>query len=170
LDGGRCDDPRTLPQKFCGSPERLRVAVTEILAGKEAIIPCIVNDAQGRSTIQRLRASRRLSDYNPKRDYVGLGGDDFGRLEGMPGFSRQSPLPNLGAGAQGVSVVDLEGNGEADLCLFGAGRVALVRNLGDALLETTLPGQPDSSRAAVWADYNGSGLPSLLLATPTRPQ
>lgn len=170
LDGGRCDDPRLLPQKFCGSPERLRVAVTEILGGKEAVIPCIVNDAQGRPTIQRLRASSRLTDYNPKRDYVGLGGDDFGPLEGMAGFNRQSPLPNLGAGAQGVSVVDLEGNGETDLCLFGAGRVALLRNLGDALLEATVPGQPESSRAAVWADYNGSGLPSLLLATPTGPR
>jgi hypothetical protein len=169
LDGGRCDDPRTIPQKFCGSPERLRVAVAEILAGKEAVIPCVVPEGN-RPTIQRLRTSGRLLDYNPKRDFVGYGGDDFARLDGMPGFAYQAALPNLGTGVQGVSVVDLEGTGEAHLCLFGAGRVELLRNVGESLLETTVPGLPDGCRAAVWADYNGDGKPDLLLATTSGPR
>lgn len=169
-DGGRCDDPRTIVQKFCGSPERLRAAVVDILAGKEAVVPCIVPDAAGRPTIQRLKAGSRQMDYNPKRDFVGFGGDDFSRLEGMPGFSSQSQLPNLGAGAQGISVMDLDGNGGTHLCLFGAERLEVLRNLGDSLLEMPLPGLGDGCRAALWADYSGDGKPDLLLATPAGPR
>lgn len=166
-DGGRCDDQRLIPQKFCGSPARLGAAVAECLAGNEAVIPCFVKDAQERPTIQRLRASVKLLDYNPKRDFVGFGGDDFTRLYGMPGFSYEIPLPNLGAGAQGASVVDLEGTGQAHLSLFGASRVELLRNFGDSFLEAKVPGLAGGCRAAVWADYNGDGKPDLLLATPT---
>ena len=169
-DGGRCDDLRLIPQKFCGSPARLGAAVTEILAGKEAVIPCFVKDAQERLTVQRLRASLKLLDYNPKRDFVGFGGDDFTRLHGMPGFSYEIPLPNMGADVQGASVVDLEGTGQVHLCLFGADRVELLRNFGDSFLEAKVPGLPDRCRAAVWADYNGDGKPDLLLATPTGPR
>ncbi len=166
-DGGRCDDLRLIPQKFCGSPARLGAAVAEILAGQEAVVPCFVKDAQDRLTIQRQKASMKLLDYNPKRDFVGFGGDDFNRLHGMPGFSYEIPLPNLGAGAQGASVVDLEGTGHAHLSLFGAGRVELLRNFGDSFLEQKIPGLASGSRAAVWADYNEDGRPDLLLATPT---
>ena len=169
-DGGRCDDQRIIPQKFCGSPARLGAVVAECLAGGEAVVPCFVKDAQDQPTIQRLRTSVKLLDYNPKRDFVGYGGDDFTRLQGMPGFSYEVPLPNLGAGAQGVSVVDLEGVGQAHLCLFGANRVELLRNFGDSFLEAKIPGMPGGSRAATWADYNGDGKPDLLLATPTGPK
>ncbi|MBM4072442.1 MAG: VCBS repeat-containing protein [Planctomycetes bacterium] len=106
-------------------------------------------------------------DYNPKRDFVGFGGDDFTRLYGMPGFSYEIPLPNLGAGAQGASVVDLDGTGQAHLSLFGAGRVELLRNFGDSFLESKVSGLAGGCRAAVWADYNADGKPDLLLATPT---
>lgn len=166
-DGGRCDDLRLIPQKFCGSPARVGAAVSEILAGHEAVIPCLVKDAQERLSVQRLKASTKLLDYNPKRDFVGFGGDDFTRLQGMPGFSYEIPLPNLGADAQGASVVDIEGTGQAHLCLFGANRVELLRNFGDSFLETKVPGLPGGSRAAVWADYNQDGKPDLLLATPS---
>jgi hypothetical protein len=169
-DGGRCDDPRQIPQKFCGSPERLRAATAEVLAGKEVTIPCVVNDAQNRPTVQRLRASNKLMDYNPKRDFVGFGGDDFTRLHGMPGFAYQTQLPNLGAGAQGISVADLEGTGEAHLCLFGGDRAELLRNFGESLLETSVPGLNQGCRAAVWADYNADGKPDLLLATTHGPR
>jgi hypothetical protein len=166
-DGGRCDDLRLIPQKFCGSPTRLGAAVTEILAGHETVIPCFVKDAQERLAVQRLRAGTKLLDYNPRRDFVGFGGDDFTRLLGMPGFSYEIPLPNLGAGAQGASVVDLEGTGQAHLSLFGTSRVDLLRNFGDSFLEAKVPGLDGGCRAAVWADYNGDGKPDLLLATPT---
>ncbi|MBL8800226.1 MAG: VCBS repeat-containing protein [Planctomycetia bacterium] len=169
-DGGRCDDPRQIPQKFCGSPERLRAATAEVLAGKEVIIPCVVPDAQNRPTVQRLRASNKLMDYNPKRDFVGFGGDDFTRLQGMPGFAYQTQLPNLGAGVQGISVADLEGNGEAHLCLFGGDRAELLRNFGESLLETSVSGLNQGCRAAIWADYNGDGKPDLLLATTHGPR
>src|SRR5262249_24416729 len=61
------------------------------------------------------------------------------------------------------------GDGKPDLCLVGAGRVALVQNAGESLSELGVPGVA-GSRAAVWADYNGDGRPDLLLATPTGPR
>src|SRR5262245_56316817 len=164
------EDAKPFTQRFCGSPHRLRVAVTEILAGKEVVVPCIVNDDQGRSTIQRLRASSRLLDYNPKRDFVGWGGEDLVRLDGMPGFSYRAALGNLGAGVQGISVVDLEGNGKPHLCLYGMDKLTLLQDTGDAYLERTLPGLTEGCRAAVWADYNGDGKPDLLLTTVHGPK
>src|SRR5262249_50219027 len=106
-------------------------------------------------------------DYNPKRDFVGFGGDDFTRLLGMPGFNYEIPLPNMGAGAQGTSVVDLDGTGHAHLSMFGANRLELLRNFNDSFLEQKVPGLPAGCRSAVWADYNEDGKPDLLLATPT---
>ncbi len=45
--------------------------------------------------IQRLKASLKLLDYNPKRDFVGWGGEDIRRLAGMPGFDRYALLNKL---------------------------------------------------------------------------
>src|SRR5262249_36147445 len=55
------------------------------------------------------------------------------------------------------------------LCLVGAGKVALFQNGGESFNEVGLP-NVQGARAAVWADYNGDGLPDLLLATPTGPR
>src|SRR5262249_59177005 len=71
------DDAKPFTQRFCGSPQRLRLAVTEILAGREVVVPCIVNDAQGRPAVQRLRASLQLLDYNPKPDFLRAAGEDL---------------------------------------------------------------------------------------------
>jgi hypothetical protein len=163
-----------LLRTFCGKPERLNSASTLILGGKEAVVPCMfgenIQDLQHRrAKIQRLRASLKLTDYNPKRDFVDWGSDDFVPLTGMPGFSAYSPLPRLGS-AQAVSVVDFDGDGKLDLCLVGAQRTVLMQNAGDAFVEVPLPGYSGGARAAVWADYNGDGKPDLLLATPTGPR
>jgi hypothetical protein len=121
-----------------------------------------------RARIWRLKASLKL-DYNPKRDFVGWGGEDFRRINGMPGFTHYSALTRVDPDAQAISALDIDGDGKPDLCLVGAGRIALLQNGGEALSEISLPNSA-GCRAAVWADYNGDGLPDLLLATAAGPR
>jgi hypothetical protein len=174
-----------LLRSYAGNPERLAAQVAEMLQGKEVVISCMVDGNKEdlhlrRAKIQRVKASLKLLDYNPKRDFVGWGGEDFRRLVGMPGFTHYSGLTRVDPEAQAISSVDFDGDGKPDLCLVGAGRVVLLRNGGESLNEVQLP--PPSSppgsggdkgggaRAAVWADYNGDGKPDLLLATPLGPK
>jgi hypothetical protein len=161
-------------RSFYGSPEKLIGIVREILAGKEVVVPCMVDGNKEdlllrRARVQRVKASLKIQDYNPKRDFVGWGGEDFRRLQGVPGFTHISSLPRVDPEAQAVSSIDFDGDGKADLCLVGGSRVALLQNGGEAMNELSLPGVT-SCRAAVWADYNTDGLPDLLLATPQGPK
>jgi hypothetical protein len=163
-----------LLRSFVGSPDKLASLVTEVLAGKEVVVPCMVDGNKDdlhlrRARIQRLKASLKLQDYNPKRDFVGWGGEDFRRLSGMPGFTHISALTRVDPDAQAISALDMDGDGKADLCLVGGSRVALLQNAGESLTEISLPGG-SGCRAAVWADYNGDGRPDLLLATTTGPR
>jgi hypothetical protein len=163
-----------LLRSYCGNVEKLAAAVTDIVAGKEVVVPCMVdgnkNDLHVRKArIQRLKASLKLQDYNPKRDFVGWGGEDFRRIAGMPGFTHYAPLTRVDPEAQAISAVDFDGDGKPDLCLVGAGRIALVQNGGESMSEISLP-LSCGCRAAVWADYNGDGKPDLLLATPLGPK
>ncbi|HZY90397.1 MAG TPA: VCBS repeat-containing protein, partial [Gemmataceae bacterium] len=162
-----------LLRSYSGNVEKLAAAVTEIVAGREAVVPCMVDGNKDdlhlrRARVQRLRASLKL-DYNPKRDFVGWGGEDFRRLAGLPGFTHISALTAVGPDAQAVAAVDFNGDGKTDLCLLGGGRVALLQNGGESLNEVSLP-VARGGRAAVWADYNGDGLPDLFLATPAGPK
>src|SRR5262245_61802807 len=122
-----------------------------------------------KAKIQRLRCSLKLQDYNPKRDFVGWGDEDFRRLSGLPGFTHYSALTRVDPDAQAISSVDINSDGKIDLCLVGAQKVALLQNDGEALGESSLPGAA-GARAAVWADYNGDGKPDLLLATASGPK
>ncbi len=162
-----------LLRSYAGNVEKLAAAVTEIQAGKEVVVPCMVDGNKDdlhlrRARVQRLRAGLKL-DYNPKRDFVGWGGEDFRRLAGLPGFTHYSALTAVGPDAQAVATVDFNGDGKTDLCLLGGGRVALLQNGGESLNEVSLP-VSGGARAAVWADYNGDGLPDLFLATPAGPR
>ncbi len=173
-----------LLRSFAGSPEKLASLVTDVLAGKEVVVSCMVDGNKDdlhlrRARIQRLRASLKLQDYNPKRDFVGWGGEDFRRVNGMPGFTHVSALTRVDPDAQAISALDMDGDGKTDLCLVGGSRVALLQNAGESLTEVSLPTQARSAsdgpsavgcRAAVWADYNGDGRPDLLLATTTGPR
>ena len=120
--------------------------------------------------IQRMKASLKLIDYNPKRDFVGWGGEDIRRLQGVPGFDKYAALAKLEAEAQSVTAVDFDNDGKPDICLCGANKVVLLQNGGDGFIEVALPGLTGGARSAVWADCNGDGLPDLLLATPTGPR
>jgi hypothetical protein len=80
---------------YCGTPEKLAGAVTALLAGKEIVVPCMVDGNkellhQRKAKLQRLKASLKLQDYNAKRDFVGWGGDGD---EDIPEFKTYVLLP-----------------------------------------------------------------------------
>src|SRR5262249_55814264 len=141
-----------LLRSYAGSPEKLVTIVTDMLAGRETIAPCMVDGNKEdlhnrRAKIQRLTVSLKRLDYNPKRDFVGWGGEDFRRIQGMPGFTHYSALARVDPEAQAISSVDFDGDGKADLCLAGAGKVVLLQNGGEALNEVLLPGAARSRPA-----------------------
>lgn len=164
-----------LLRSFAGRVEKFADLVTEVLAGKEVLAPCMVDGNKDdlhlrRARIQRLRVSLKLLDYNPKRDFAGWGGEDFRRLSGMPGFTHYSSISRVDPDAQAISSADFNNDGKPDLVLAGSSRIALLTNGGESLNDTSLPGLSGGCRAAVWADYNGDGKPDLLLATPNGPK
>jgi hypothetical protein len=159
-----------LLRSFAGSPEKLGHAIMEMLAGREVTVPSMIDGNKEdlhhrRAKVQRLRASLKLQDYNPQRDFVGWGNEDFKKLLGMPGFTHVAPLTRVDPDVRGVSSGDFDGDGDADLCLFGETKVVVIRNEGTSLNEVALPNAA-GARAADWADYNGDGKLDLLLAAP----
>jgi len=97
-----------LLRSYSGKIDKLPGIIADMLAGKEVIVPCMVDgdkEALHKKTakVQRLKASLKLQDYNPKRDFVGWGGEDIRRLAGMPGFDRFAALPRLDAEAMSVT-------------------------------------------------------------------
>src|SRR5207247_100901 len=77
--------------------EKLSAAVKEIVAGREVVVPCYADGNRDqlhlcKGKLQRLKASLKRIDYDPKRDFVGLGagaGDDetFDRIVILPASS-----------------------------------------------------------------------------------
>lgn len=162
-------------RSYAGKVDKLPGIVSDMLANKEVIVPCMVDGDKEAihkkiARVQRLKASLKIQDYNPKRDFVGWGGEDIRRLQGMPGFDRIAALPKLDSEAQSISVADFDNDGKPDVCLGGASKVVLMQNGGDSYSEVALPGFSGGARSAVWADHNGDGLPDLLLATPDGPR
>jgi outer membrane protein assembly factor BamB len=161
---------------FAGKPDKLATAVTAILAGQEAVIPCMVdgdkNAIQLRTArVQRMKASLQIQDYNPQRDFVdwGSGGDEFRAIGSMPGFTHMLSLSRIGAGAAGIAPADINGDGRTDFCLFGASQMCLFQNGGNTFDEARLPAQ-GGARGAAWGDYDGDGKLDLVLATPSGPR
>ena len=75
-----------LLRTFCGDADDLAKAVTEILAGKEVVVPCLadanrqrLHERKGR--LQRLKASLKRLEYDAKRDFVGYGADGVDVVE-----------------------------------------------------------------------------------------
>ena len=164
-----------LLRSYAGKVDRFPALLDELLAGKEIVVPCMVDgdkEAIHKKTakVQRLKASLKIQDYNPQRDFMGWGGEEIRRLAGMPGFDRFAALPKTELDAQAVTVVDFDNDGKPDVCLCGASRVVLLQNGGDNFSEVALPGFTGGARSAVWADCNCDGLPDLLLATPAGPR
>ncbi|MGL4423637.1 MAG: FG-GAP repeat domain-containing protein [Gemmataceae bacterium] len=164
-----------LLRSYCGKADKLGGVVADLLAGREIVVPGMVDgdkEALHKKTarVQRLKASMKLQDYNPKRDFVGWGGEDIRRLGGMPGFDRLATLGVLGPQALAASVLDVDGDTKPDIVLAGAYRLLILHNGGDAFSEVTLPGVAGGVRAAVWGDHDADGRPDLLLATVAGPR
>ncbi len=163
-----------LLRSFAGKLEKLAGIVATMLTGQEVVVPCMVDGNKQAlqlrtARLQRMRASVKISDYNPKRDFVGWGVEEFQPIAGMGGFTHYAPLDCVGPGAAGIAAADFDGDGKGDLCLYGAARVVLLRNTGGSLSEVPL-GLKCGARAAAWADANADGKPDLLLATPEGPK
>jgi len=75
-----------LLRTFCGDVDDLAKAVTEILAGKEVIVPCLVDANRERlherkGKLQRLKASLTRLEYDSGRDFVAFGADGVDLVE-----------------------------------------------------------------------------------------
>jgi hypothetical protein len=154
---------------FAGRPVKLAVHVTAMLAGQEVVVPCMVDGdkmaIQTRTAkIQRLRASLKIGDYNPKRDFVGWGAEEFRPIRGMPGFTHYSAIGKFSPGSAGASPADFNGDGKVDLCIFGDYKLSLLKNDGGILTDETLP-PCSGARAAIWGDYDSDGNIDLLVAS-----
>jgi hypothetical protein len=163
-----------LLRMYSGRADRLPDAVTAILAGKEVVVPGMVDgNAEDlrlrRAKLQRLKASLKLLDYNARRDFVDFGSDEFRSLAGMPGFSQYAGVSRVDPEAGGVSVKDIDGDGQNAFCFFGQRKVTLMQVSGPSLKEISLP-YAGGARSADWADYDGDGKPDLLLATASGPR
>ncbi len=109
-----------LLRSYSGKVDKFPALLAEIVAGKEVVVPCLVDgdkEALHKKTarVQRLRCSLKLLDYDPKRDFSGWGGEDIRRLQGFGGFDRYAGLPKLDPEAQAVSVADFDDDGKPDL-------------------------------------------------------
>src|SRR6476619_5496065 len=99
-------------RSYAGKPEKLGTLVGQLPEGKEVITSCMVDGDKnalqnGTAKVQRLKASLKVQDYNPTRDFVGWGGnEDFRKLMGMPGFSHLCELPRVDPGASGIAPAD----------------------------------------------------------------
>lgn len=75
-----------LLRTYCGDAEDLAKAVVDILAGKEIVVPCLVDANRQRlherkGKLQRLKASLKRQEYDAKRDFVGFGADGVDVVE-----------------------------------------------------------------------------------------
>lgn len=69
-----------LLRTFVGDPDKLADLCSRMLKGEEVIATCFADGSKEqlhlrKGKLQRLRASLKKQDYNPKRDFVGWGSD-----------------------------------------------------------------------------------------------
>ncbi len=163
-----------LLRSYCGKPEKLAAMMPLILTGKEVVVPCMMDGDKmtlqlRTAKLQRMKASLKIQDYNPVRDFMGWGVEEFRIIAGMPGFTHYAPLARTDPASAGVAVADIDGDHKPDFCLFGAGHIALLHNGGGTLDEVPLSLETGAHGAA-WGDFDGDGKPDLLLATPEGPR
>jgi hypothetical protein len=101
-----------LMRTYHGDAEKLAAHVTAIMQGREVIVPCLQDGPkdmlhQRKGKVQRLKASLRLQDYNPRRDFVAFGGDG----EEVPEFKTTLLLAQSTAGWKFLPAAKVAGLG-----------------------------------------------------------
>jgi len=99
-----------LLRTFYGDPDKLADHCQRIVKGEEIAVTCLADGNkeqlhQRKGKVQRMKASLKKLDYDPKRDFVGWGGDgddfeEFKTVEVMPASSgpwRYIPAKKAGA-------------------------------------------------------------------------
>ncbi|MGE5612128.1 MAG: FG-GAP repeat domain-containing protein [Bacillota bacterium] len=163
-----------LLRTYAGKAEKLIPAVQAILAGQEVIVPCMADGDKNALSLrsgkmQRMRASMKLQDYNPARDFAGWGQQEFQTIDSMPGFSHLGTISRVDPGAVGIVAADVDGNGRMGLCVYGRTKVVVLHPDGNTMEEVAIP-YTGGATAAAWGDCNGDGKPDLLLATVSGPR
>jgi hypothetical protein len=163
-----------LLRSYAGKAEKLAPFVRAMIDGREVVVPTMEDNKEllhkRAGKIMRVKASLKLMTFDPKRDFVGWGGEDIRRIAGGTGFSHIGPLGKVDSEARHVSTIDFDGDGKIDVCITSTSSVRLYQNQGDSYSEVALPGLRGGARSAAWGDYNGDGKPDLLLATPEGPK
>lgn len=158
-----------LLRSYAGKADKLPPLVRAIMEGREVVVPAMEDNKEllhkRSAKVMRMKASLKLLTYDPKRDFVGWGGEDIRRISGGTGFSQIGPLSRIDAEARSVSAVDFDGDGKLDVCIAATSAVRLFQNQSDSYSEVSLPGLKGGARSAAWGDHNGDGKPDLLLAT-----
>jgi len=98
-----------LLRTYCGDADKLGDAVTALLQGKEVAVPCLQDGPREqlqlrKGKMQILKASLKLQDYNPKRDFVALGGDPVD----IPQFRTVILVPESAAGWRFVAATKVQ--------------------------------------------------------------
>jgi hypothetical protein len=86
-----------LLRTFYGDVDKLAAHCTRILKGEEVAVTCLADGNkeqlhQRKGKVQRMKASLKKQDYDPKRDFVGWGGDgdDFEEFKSVELMSASS--------------------------------------------------------------------------------
>ena len=79
---------------YYGDAQKLADACVRVAKGEEAVVTCLADGSkeqlhQRKGKVQRMKASLKKQDYDPKRDFVGWGGDG----DDVPEFKTVELLP-----------------------------------------------------------------------------
>jgi hypothetical protein len=143
-----------MARTFHGNIEKLAGAVEQIVAGKEVIVTCLADGPKEqfhlrKGKVQRLKASLKKQDYNPKRDFVGFGtedGDDVEEFktftlmaESTPGW-RFIPVPDKNKLDPKWNLPDFnDGNWRTGKAPIGYGEDELKKREGTIVKEEGIP-------------------------------
>src|SRR5205085_1768634 len=90
-----------LLRSYAGKADKLPPIVRAMMDGREVIVPAMEDNKEllhkRAAKVMRMKASLKLITYDPKRDFVGWGGEDIRRLAGVTGFSHIGPLSRIDA-------------------------------------------------------------------------